>query len=97
MGFAVGNHLYNCTGPGALAQDWGVCGEGCHKMPSGQNDRCYNATCGAYSPWDVWACGWDNVGDGNPMINYHCSYGRKVGWQWCTNGCAWGSWNDYCY
>jgi len=96
MSYTAANHLYNCIAPGAAAQDWGACGEGCRHMPSGQNDICYNGNCGAYRWWNTWACGWDNVG-GNPMINYHCYYGSKIGLQWCTKGCAWGYWNDYCY
>ncbi len=90
------NHLYNCPSPGAYAQDWGACGEGCHHMPAGQNDICYNGNCSAWSPYWVWACGWDSVGNGNPIINYDCQYGTKIGYQWCAHSCNWGSINDYC-
>jgi hypothetical protein len=96
MTATAANHLYNCPSAGAAAQDWGACAEGCQHMPAGQNDICYNGDCSAWSPYWVWACGWDSVGNGNPIINYDCQYGTKIGYQWCPNSCNWGSINDYC-
>jgi hypothetical protein len=96
MANTAANHLYNCPSPSGAAQDWGACGEGCHHMPNGQNDICYNGSCSAWSPYWVWACGWDSVANGNPIINYDCKYGTKISYQWCAHSCNWGSVNDYC-
>ena len=98
LGNAAPNTLYYCGSAGAAATSPRACGEECHFRPN-NNDACWEdtSTCSAWSPYNVNACGWDSV-NGNPRINYHCYYGSKSIYQWCSPGrCAWGSVNDYCY
>jgi hypothetical protein len=96
--YGVANHNYTCNTPGGAAIDLGACSEGCRGMGAGFNDQCWEVTsnCSAWSPWNTFACGNDSV-NGNPIINYHCYFGSKVGIQWCPNRCviAAGA-DDYC-
>jgi len=34
------DHIYQCDGIGTEAESLGLCRNGCHETPAGQNDRC---------------------------------------------------------
>lgn len=103
MANTTANHLYNCSASGAVASDWGNCGEGCHGMPPGYNDLCYAAYCptGGYWYGAGLYCGRaGGMSNANPDIVYYCSGpGAKASInQRCGGACvvAPPGYNDHC-
>lgn len=103
MANTVASHLYSCSGPGAVAADWGNCGEGCHGMPPYYSDVCYSAYCptGGYWYGAGLYCGrFGGMSNANPNIVYYCgSPGAKASVnQVCGGACviAPPGYNDHC-
>jgi murein DD-endopeptidase MepM/ murein hydrolase activator NlpD len=76
MSYTSASHLYNCQSAGGSAGDLGDCSQGCHNMPAGTNDICYQAVCptGGYWYGAGLYCGLaDGMSNAAPNIVYNCS------------------------
>jgi hypothetical protein len=76
MSYTSASHLYNCQSAGGSAGDLGNCSQGCHNMPAGTNDICYQAVCptGGYWYGAGLYCGLaGGMSNAAPNIVYYCS------------------------